>query len=209
MIELTTQFNDVWFTADTHFYHKNIIEYCNRPYINVEAMNEALIENWNKCVKPDDHIFHLGDFAFANEFLTREIIKRLNGRIHIVVGNHDAKQEEAFKDYFETCERLQEIRVNAQTIVLCHFPLETWHWRNSGTWMLHGHEHGYRENLMQCKRMDVGVDPNGLRPVNIDEVAYFMGKCGIKPPTGQLNGGQVHKNPLIFTEDKANELFRI
>ena len=54
----------VFFTSDTHFYHANIINFCKRPFANVETMNEALIENWNAVVGANDIVFHLGDFCF-------------------------------------------------------------------------------------------------------------------------------------------------
>ena len=56
----------IWLTADTHFFHHNVIRYCNRPYENVDQMNESLIETWNECIKPDDLVYHLGDFGFGN-----------------------------------------------------------------------------------------------------------------------------------------------
>ena len=65
--------NKVFFTSDTHFYHANIINFCKRPFANVETMNEALIENWNAVVGVDDIVFHLGDFCFggfANMLIT-------------------------------------------------------------------------------------------------------------------------------------------
>lgn len=55
-----------WFTSDTHFDHANVIEYCKRPFSNVEEMNEAMIRNWNKRVMPEDTIFHLGDFHLGS-----------------------------------------------------------------------------------------------------------------------------------------------
>ena len=55
----------VYFTSDTHFYHSNIIDFCKRPFKNVEDMNETLIENWNRIVSQDDNVFHLGDFCLG------------------------------------------------------------------------------------------------------------------------------------------------
>lgn len=68
-----------FFTSDTHFGHANIIRFCKRPFENVEEMNEALIENWNKVVSDDDTVFHLGDFAFGGSNVWKEIIPRLKG----------------------------------------------------------------------------------------------------------------------------------
>ena len=80
---------NVWFIADLHFNHKNIIKYCNRPFMTVEEMNEALIKNWNSVVKDEDIVFMLGDFAFASRTNIIEISKKLNGKKTIVLGNHD------------------------------------------------------------------------------------------------------------------------
>ena len=79
----------VYFTADPHFGHANIIKYCNRPFENVEEMNQVLIERWNNKVNRDDKVFVLGDFALAS---SKDIIKwgrALNGNKTLILGNHD------------------------------------------------------------------------------------------------------------------------
>lgn len=89
-----------WFTSDLHFWHKNVIRYCTRPYEDekdstgkvikedVEVMNEALIRNWNELVKPDDTVWVLGDLSLA--FRPIELYsRRLNGKKKLVPGNHD------------------------------------------------------------------------------------------------------------------------
>ncbi len=78
----------VFFTSDHHFYHTNVIKYCDRPYDEVEFMNEDLCERWNQVVKPEDTVYHLGDFSMA--FRPVEFIpQRLNGTIYLIPGNHD------------------------------------------------------------------------------------------------------------------------
>ena len=67
----------IWFTSDTHFGHKNIIQYCSRPWDNVEKMNEDIINNWNAIVKPNDIVFHLGDVSFRNKEKTYIYRKRI------------------------------------------------------------------------------------------------------------------------------------
>ena len=70
----------IYFISDTHFNHKNIIKYCNRPFKDVEEMNKVLIENWNNTVTDFNTIFHLGDVALTNESEMKEIISKLKGK---------------------------------------------------------------------------------------------------------------------------------
>ena len=80
---------NTWFTADTHFGHKNVIAFCNRPYKSVEEMDNALIDNWNEVVGEHDEVYHLGDFSFMSRLRTESIVQRLNGQKTLVMGNHD------------------------------------------------------------------------------------------------------------------------
>lgn len=81
----------IWVTSDTHFNHKNILVYeaANRPFANKHEMDNALIERWNERVGKDDIVLHLGDFAFAGANKIQEIVSRLNGKIYLLLGNHD------------------------------------------------------------------------------------------------------------------------
>lgn len=90
--------NEIFLIGDTHFGHKNIIRYCDRPFSSVEEMNEKLIQNWNKTVKQHDTIYMMGDFALCGKNKIIEIGKRLNGRKRLILGNHDGA---SFKTYFE------------------------------------------------------------------------------------------------------------
>ena len=79
----------IWFTSDTHFGHKNIIKFSERPFSDVEEMDEVMIRRWNEVVGKDDTVYHLGDFAFLSTGKLRQLISRLNGKICLVNGNHD------------------------------------------------------------------------------------------------------------------------
>lgn len=69
----------LWFTADHHFGHANIIEYTNRPFDNVEQMDEALITAWNDVVEDGDLVYHLGDFTLSDWPFAKSVLQRLNG----------------------------------------------------------------------------------------------------------------------------------
>lgn len=90
--------SDTFFTSDTHFYHTNILKYCNRPFKNTEEMNAILIEKWNAKVKKDDVIWHLGDFCFGGKDNIKEIFPKLNGKINLVLGNHDNYKVDFYYD---------------------------------------------------------------------------------------------------------------
>lgn len=87
----------IYFTSDTHYFHKNVITYCNRPYESLEQMHEKLIENYNSVVGPNDECYILGDFSFGNAGNTEEIVKRLNGKKHLILGNHDGHSATRYK----------------------------------------------------------------------------------------------------------------
>lgn len=79
----------IFLTSDTHFSHSNIIKYCDRPFTSTEEMNEELVRRWNSVVGKDDIVYHLGDFMMGSKEDIRIMVARLNGRIKLVMGNHD------------------------------------------------------------------------------------------------------------------------
>lgn len=171
----------VFFTADTHFNHDNVIQYSSRPFSSIEEMTERLIANWNDRVLPGDTVFHLGDFALSwgskHNGVVSGILDRLNGQKWLIRGNHDRKDVEGcwqwvkVLDYHEI--KLDRGGEHKQRIVLCHYAMRVWNQMHRGAWMLHGHSHGNLSDI-GGKIMDVGVDCCGYRPVSADEVADFM-----------------------------------
>lgn len=81
----------IYFIADTHFNHPNIIKYCNRPFKNTYEMNEYIIQKWNSVVKKDDTVYHLGDVGFGSLQEVKSLVERLNGTKILLKGNHDFK----------------------------------------------------------------------------------------------------------------------
>lgn len=171
----------IWFTSDTHFNHDNVIRYSSRPFQNLEEMTEAMIVNWNAAVAHGDTVYHLGDFALSwgkkHAQVIDSILARLNGQKWLIVGNHDRdevtknKRWVAVKDYHEI--KVDLGGLHKQRIVMCHYAMKVWNQIHRGAWMLHGHSHG---NLIDegGKIMDVGVDCNNYRPINLEEVIEYM-----------------------------------
>lgn len=168
---------DHWFVSDTHFCHTNIIKYCDRPFKDVDKMNEGLIQNWNKCVKPNDIIFHLGDFMFGTRRLA-DIGARLNGRKHLIIGNHDEGNIKKLQksELFIWIRHYSCLKIGNLRIILCHYPFARWDRAHHGAYCLHGHCHGDYQPT-KGKILDVGIDNHPeFRPWHLDEVNRFMAK---------------------------------
>lgn len=175
--------SNLFFTSDLHFGHKNIIKFCNRPFSSVEEMNDGLVARWNDVVKPNDTVWVLGDFAFTNIDHIKEILERLNGNIHMVLGNHDHEIIKYRNQLLnsglvkEICD-YKELRMYGQKICLFHFAQRTWNAAHHGAWHLFGHTHGTMEPY--GRSVDVGVDSSYIlgapvyRPYAYEEIAAFM-----------------------------------
>ena len=184
----------IFFTGCTHFDHANIIPLAKRPFADVDEMNETLVERWNARVRPNDTVYHLGDFAYKRHY---DWSKRLNGRIEFVLGNHDDEREFKFCDF--SYQIYRKIRHEKRRFVLFHYPIEDWDGRWRGYIHLHAHTHGKelrrpsiprpkdsdldftgqedREALprnyppeLKCNRFCVGVDSTGFAPISVDEI---------------------------------------
>lgn len=170
--------DEVLFTSDTHFNHKNIISLSDRPFADVEEMNEALVENWNSIVLPGMHVFHEGDFALGGKYAWNNILPRLNGIIHLVMGNHDYQNIKAIpEDKFASIHDQIQITVSHKgvnrALTLNHYPLLTWGGIERGVWNLHGHWHTTPAHPLahrKAQQYDVGVDNNGFKPISFEKV---------------------------------------
>ena len=174
----------VFFTSDTHFYHSNIINFCGRPFKNVEVMNETLIANWNSVVGPDDIVFHLGDFCLGGSAEWTNILNRLNGKIYLIVGNHDIKNlRQGYYSHFEHIAMQMHIEVGKQKIYLNHCPFLCYGGAYRDTWQLFGHVHTSKQNtgidaprlhMLFPTQYDVGVDNNNFTPVSFEQVKRII-----------------------------------
>jgi len=165
----------LWFTSDTHFQHSNIVKYCNRPFKDVDEMDNAIIKNWNSRVRPKDWVYHLGDLAFNFKHNTDrviEIVNSLNGKITWIYGNHDKyvkKLLPKFKNIIEACD-YKELKFNKEFIVMSHYPFERWNKSHHGSFNLFGHVHGTMPFDHKIKRVDVGVDSWDFKPVSFRSI---------------------------------------
>lgn len=171
---------EIWFTSDTHFYHKSILEHQSntRKFPSIEEHNEELIKRWNEKIKQKDDVYFLGDFSLSGKNNTLKIRKRLNGHIFYIKGNHDASAHQ-IRHSFLWFKDVHLIKVNDQEIFLSHYPHLTWNKKHYGVWHLFGHCHGSINNWLKeispkAKMLDVGVDTNNLYPYNYSEIYERM-----------------------------------
>lgn len=167
-----------FFTSDLHFFHKNVIEYCDRPW-TFEEQTEQLINRWNSKVGKHDIVYHLGDFTFAGRKQASKvawILQRLNGHKYFIRGNHDSDSlwsQQEVSDQVVWLKDYRETSIDGQKIILCHYPLASWNGMHRGSWMLHGHCHGSYQG--DGKILDVGIDNHAQHQVfSWEEIEQFM-----------------------------------
>lgn len=114
----------IWLTSDTHYFHKNVIRMCNRPFTNLHEMHEHMIQEWNKRIrKSNEKVYVLGDFAFSGWTLTKKILDRLNGHKILIWGNHDLAAHKMLAAGFQEVHENICIEIgNKKKIFLSHFP---------------------------------------------------------------------------------------
>lgn len=159
---------EIYLSSDYHFGHSNILKYSKRPFSDVEEMNDAIINNHNSVVKPDDVLFFLGDFAFCDARRANEFLGRMNGHKILVIGNHDFKLRDKFVGFKEIWDQ-KSLELAGQWFFLNHYAMRSWDKQHYGSIQCHGHSHG---NLPDSglKQVDVGIDTHKYFPYHIDEI---------------------------------------
>jgi len=189
----------IYLTSDTHYWHTNVIKYCDRPYSSIKEMDLSLIENFNNRVSNQDIVYHLGDFSM-NPRASESILPRLNRKeIHLIAGNHDKP--------FRGCKRWNErylqhgwnsichsdvLEYKGYKFKLSHLPftgdhtfedrLKDYRPTDDGLTLLHGHRHFKpHEKINKSNRgtitIDCGVDAWNYSPVSIEEIIELYESC--------------------------------
>lgn len=179
--------NDIWFISDTHFNHANILNFTRidgsplRPeFSNVDEMNETMIQNWNKVVKPYDKIYHLGDVGFGNENALGKILDRLMGKKRMLFGNHDKFDT---KFYFKHFEKLHVEFRPARDHIFTHRPIHL----NSDPFEkikvnVHGHTHSNNVKVgtsqVDDKRyINISCEYTNYAPIHYETIKEMIRKC--------------------------------
>lgn len=173
--------NNIWFTSDLHFNHDRDFIYGPRGFESAAAMNEQIIHNLHEVVEYSDDLWILGDIIMGDLEAGKKLIKRIPGRIHIIVGNHDSAQRiQAYKDAgFDVHEAGLLIKMKGQTLLLSHFPAMTQNFDlkplSREVINFHGHTHqesNYTKD--QFCMYHVGVDSHNNYPVLFEDAIDDM-----------------------------------
>lgn len=157
----------IYFTSDTHFSDPRVLRIDRRPFADLAEHDEALIRNWNAAVGEDDDIWHLGDVLLSRSGSCDALLARLNGRKHLVIGNNDPASTVNASGWVSV-QHYAEMILDGHLLILCHYPFRTWNKIGKRSINLHGHSHGRLKPFL--RQYDVGVDPQGLKPVTLPEI---------------------------------------
>lgn len=184
----------IYFTSDNHFFHKNVIDFCDRPFENVHRMNEGMIKRWNGTVRQEDTVIVVGDFCFGNSTKRAAILNRLNGTKILVQGNHD--KAKSCPEGFDLMVYEMTMQIAGQSVSIRHYPLR---WsdekraaveaesgydakaafqkkpryldrmpKDVGQWHIHGHTHDSEK--FNGRQIHVGVDAWDYTPISIQKI---------------------------------------
>ncbi len=184
----------IWMSSDTHFFHKNIINYSNRPFKSVDHMNWSIVQNFNAAVRPKDTLILTGDVSLGPISESLPFISNLNGYKILVPGNHDrvfsgesdAKRERFWPEYLKVFDEIwpeqTTTKIGGHWVAMSHFPYQGDHTENdrwvekrpvdNGLPLIHGHIHELRK--IDGRMFNVGVDVNGYFPVSQYEIAAWI-----------------------------------
>lgn len=162
--------DNIYIYSDTHFGHDKIRQYEERPFGSIEEMDKVLIQNWNKEVHKRGEVYFLGDFSFYPFDKTKEIFDRLNGRKHLIMGNHDrAHTRTWWKRIGFDIVINNPIIFYKEKLILSHEPIKAFELPNY--WInIHGHIHTKKLDswIYPIRRyINISADATDFKPVKL------------------------------------------
>ena len=155
---------NVYWVADTHFMHRNIMRHNNRPFSTIEEHDETLINNWNSIVpRKDSLVIIVGDFAWKNH---NKFTSRLHGKKILIIGSHDKMPQDCLKNFTEVYKGCVMLNIHNQQFFISHCCHRVWEKSHYGVPHIFAHSHG--RLLTYNMSVDCGVDSN-----QIDDNLYF------------------------------------
>lgn len=188
----------IYFTSDTHFYNKKRLPRIGqRSFYDTAEKNTFMIQQWNRTVTSEDEVYILGDFSDGTAKQTEYLLKQLNGKKYLVIGNNDRylDDKDFNRELFEWTKHYYELHTLNTKFVLFHFPIEAWSGYSNDRVHLHGHIHRPLAMYEPIRRYEVGVDSHDGRPVSINTVWEAVKKY--HNTDRQMDGEQVDSRGFI------------
>lgn len=167
----------IYYISDLHLGHRRVIEMDSRPFETIEQMDETIMARWNERVTEEDDVYIVGDFAYHNAYTAGWYLRRLKGRKHLIIGNHDYNtlQDEKALACFASVEKMLRITDRDRTVLLCHYPIAEWYGKRYGGYHVYGHLHVRRDEVFEFmsrfdRALNAGCMLNGYRPATLDEL---------------------------------------
>lgn len=202
----------IFVTADPHFYHENVIEYCGRPFKNVDRMNNHIVNMYNKVVGPDDECYIIGDFSLStSKRQLQSILQRLNGKKHLVAGNHDRLSVYDYLDigFSSVCGFIGDDQTANRTslhVNMCHDPC---HAQVQNSSWLCGHVHNtyqsYYNEELDCAIVNVGVDVWDYTPQELGGMVDIMSIARLNYQCDEILNSEQIEVPASSLVDCINE----
>jgi calcineurin-like phosphoesterase family protein len=166
----------LFFTSDHHFGHGAARGLFKRPFATTAEMDAAMAARWNEVVRPDDEVWHLGDFAVRQSAMRMgELLDTLAGTKHLIAGNNDGPATMELTQW-ASVQHYAELAADGIWLILCHYPLRSWNRIGRGALNLHGHSHGRLAPLP--RQVDVGVDCWDFRPITLAQIRAHLQSRG-------------------------------
>jgi len=186
--------SNIFFTADPHWMHSNIILHCerlpwihpnpnfdpNKPWhfkhnnnssVDLKAHDEALISFWNKRVSKGDEVYIAGDFAYKNHL---HFLMALNGKKYLIIGNHDKASQDVYRNFSGVYDFGMRKKFYGIEYTVCHYAMRSWANSCHGARHLYGHSHGRMPEFDNMLCFDIGVDVWGYSPVPFEAIDEKM-----------------------------------
>ncbi len=169
ILPLADETRKIWVWSDQHFFHKNIIDFSDRPFYSVAQMNEHLIRNYNEYVGEDDICIWAGDVGFGATGEINKLLERCNGYKILIVGNHDFNGKKLRKLAFDETHLVYIVEYPDVSMLFTHYPMDNvpWPWIN-----IHGHLHVFPNPISPNPlHININCEVQAYRPKLLSEVA--------------------------------------
>lgn len=186
---------NIFLISDTHFSHRGIVQFLRadgvtkeRPWDNIEEMDEALVKNWNSVVSPKDKVYHLGDVVINRSALP--ILDRLNGEKVLIKGNHDVFRADEYLRYFKDIRGTHSLGGRGE-FILSHIPVHPFYVTERWKGNIHGHLHSGKVTIVKQYIENAGERGSHIAHKAVPDPRYLC-----------VSVEQINYTPISFEEAK-------